>query len=125
MVTAMAVFVVSTTCTSVGCLLPVVMGETPTPQMACCLSHTKKSAPSHSESDNGKPKHCPTCDQPLSVGEIQKAAALKIDFSPCFGAPVISPIAQFIPALRSPELSFASPPIGPPTLLDLHCSLLT
>ena len=125
---AFAVFVVSTTCTSAGCLLPflpmmTIKAESGTPKrMACCSRHSRSNPQASREH---KPGHCPTCDEPLysaSLNVHQIGGIVALDHAVMFFALAhVAPPSIVMPISVRP---IANPAVGPPTLVQLHCALL-
>jgi hypothetical protein len=119
---ALAVFAVSVTCTSAGCLLPAIEPNGPSLKPCCAGDSRPDPHPSH---DNA-PKHCPVCNQPIlnGSGDIHNTGAAP--FSQLvvgFVLPGLDRQAS-LPATASAVVAAFPPAVGPPTLLQLHCALL-
>jgi hypothetical protein len=128
LISAFAVLVVSVTCTQAGCLLSVATAKASVPSaMPCCREHS--SAPGDSQKDShDRSKRCPTCDQTLTNdGAMQKAPAISAShIAPLFMVPLIDSLGPSAPGVCHPiSTPGAAPPVSPPTLINLHCALLT
>jgi hypothetical protein len=127
-VAALAIFVVGTTCTQAGCLLPGQQsgGAAAVPGNDCCRAHAKHTTPTESHGERSKP--CPACQQPLfssttlskTVADLSHTHAV-IPFltPPC-------PEALNVPIVRTTcgDLSEGPPGQPTPTLLALRCAFL-
>ena len=125
LITALAVLLVSATCTSAGCLLQSSMSAAETtPTMACCaghLNHSGNDGPAHS-SDH----HCPLCQHTVLLAKAIDHA--QHDFSltilpPSFCA-LSTPMFSARPAFCSAPPRGGESPGESRTLVDLHCALL-
>ena len=129
LIAAMGILTVSATCSSAGCLIPMLTSPSHAPRMACCASpgEAGENGPVPDHSRDKKPSHCPVCDQPLfNGGSIDKTTHL-----PAANAAALFVSLPLDPAIFDPtgghlfpRLPGTSPPIGPPTLLHLHCALI-
>lgn len=124
-VLAAAVLLVSATCTSAGCLLPMGPPKTQTPEAHACCHREKPAPPAQAPAKDG----CPLCQgSVLMVKGVEKSGGS--DLSPTFLCPAfytVDPIASALSTVPVPSAGFAdlTPPGSPPTLLALHCALLT
>jgi hypothetical protein len=124
--TAIAVLLVSATCTSAGCLLQFDLareagGNQPPP---CCLAHANHAGdPSPGHHDG----HCPLCRNSVLIGKAVDHAHPNFAHSLLCSA-IFSVVTPGQAAVPQAELvanrSATSPTNGPPTLLALHCALL-
>ena len=125
LIAALAVLVVSATCTQAACLLP--MGQAhPIEQKikkSCCEDSDQSAAPTHRVPHD---ERCPMCQNPLVI-------AKNVDQGASFHAATLS-ITFFCPVSVIPTVPYAvavlahpsdRPPPCPLSLLALHCALLT
>ena len=126
MVLALAVVLVSSTCTPAGCVLPIKATAAADDEMPCCASH--------SHSDGGAPAGhdhsrdcCPTCQ--LSI-DSNHSIARNTAIQHAMMAPCLMLQATYAPVTQQPyqfghRVDFdPSPPSAATTLLQLHCALL-
>ncbi|HEX4794065.1 MAG TPA: hypothetical protein VH370_09750 [Humisphaera sp.] len=122
---AMAVVLVSSTCTPAGCVLPIKTTAAATDEMPCCAAH--------SHSDGGAPaghdhSHdcCPTCQLSIdSNHSIARSAAIQHAMM----APCLILQMAYLPVAQSNQFGHRvdfdpSPPSAASTLFKLHCALL-
>src|SRR4051812_18417792 len=65
LVTALAIVLVSATCTSAGCVLPRQIGSKPAAHISCCAGQSNSADGQGQKSDKPTKKPCPICGQPL------------------------------------------------------------
>jgi len=121
---AFCVFVVGTTCTSAGCLIPGPVSGGASGEHHCCANHAAKGRTVPAK-DHEKP--CPACNQHLysGVAGAKDTAALSPTFDALPYPTLFSSLALFPErqtALRSRREH--PPAAAPPTLFDLGCALL-
>jgi hypothetical protein len=125
---AIAVFVVGTTCTRAGCVIPVQPVQAAA-QRHCCADPAGQNSPFRS--NPGSPKSCPACEHPLFAGDGATTTTKTADHG---HFPLAAP-ALFLAPFSIPTLVQAGPgaglPLydGPPpndlaTRLALSCALL-
>ena len=122
---ALAVVLVSSTCTPAGCVLPIkVTTADAMEEMPCCASHSHSSrAPAGHDHSNDC---CPTCQLSIdSNHSIARNAAIQhAMMAPCLMLQV-----AYVPAAQPGEVGHRanfdpSPPSAATTLLQLHCALI-
>jgi len=126
-VIALAVFLVSATCTSAGCLLQL-PGTKTASHASCCADLSRSADGQGHHSDKPTKKSCPICGQPLfpasTVSNGTAQVSLFIIASPMVAMnTALAVIAPQTQAFHS-YASGLPPPTDPPTLIALHCSLL-
>jgi hypothetical protein len=125
MVTAFAVIIVGTTCTSSGCLLPLLLAGQTTVSCCCECAPPKP----HDHSDHKAPGHCPTCNQKLisRPDSSDQFANSSIDLAPNFLLAVSDLVASLTQQSAGRSFRFAfdtPPPLQSSTLHALSCSFL-
>jgi len=126
LIAALAVLVVTATCTPAACLLPLGAGHQPQQRAGknCCEEPDRSATPTHRLPHD---ERCPMCQNSVLIaknvdhGSSLSASALAIVF--------FSPVAQFptLTPLRTAvgNASDRPPPSLAVSLLALHCALLT
>ncbi len=87
-VLALAIWTVSATCTSGGCLMAIAMSKSTGGKLSCCATV----ALGQPSSNGQRSKHCPVCGQPLTNdgGDVHQASGM---FVPYFSGLAVEPIA--------------------------------
>jgi hypothetical protein len=121
--TAFAVFVVATTCTASGCLLPKLLSSQST-HMSCCENHSN-----HAPAKDKAPGSCAVRNDSLFAKSTEAKAVENLEFNH-LTIPVLAFVSAFhwgLAAMEEPlRLAADSPPlVDRPTLLSLSCSFLT
>jgi hypothetical protein len=127
--TAIAVLLVSATCTAAGCVLPGSSAASPAAaEPPCCAKHHPARATPNCPTQPKGSEPCPLCRTTLLVGK-------SVDSNPHTPAALTLLPTLFLPTIvvaDEPCQSFrpvptawgAATPHDPPTLFALHCALL-
>ena|SRR5205807_4678073 len=126
LIAALAVLVVSATCTPAACLLPMGGSHQAQPKAvkSCCEESEQPAQPTHRVPQD---ERCPMCQNSVLLGT-------NVDHGPSFDAAALA-VTFFIPVAQLPALSPTAAVVGnvsdcppalcPASLLALHCALLT
>jgi hypothetical protein len=118
---ALAVLVVSVTCSSAGCLLPLVSSQQQQPGRSCCRHEQHDQAPSNPTD------RCPLCQNSILINNSVEKSSTVLQphvLCPLYLAADLHPIAILPQSPVAAGVLDASPPAQPATLLGLHCALL-
>jgi hypothetical protein len=125
LLTALAVFLVSATCSSAGCLLQL-GSERPAAAHKSCCAAPQRSLTGQNRLPDGR-ERCPLCQNPLLIGKtVEKSRAPNLallNFALVSHPPVALAPAHGVCAHKG--FDDASFPTDASTLLALHCALLT
>jgi hypothetical protein len=123
---ALAVVLVSATCTPAGCVLPIkATAPDAMAEMPCCASHSHPDAPVPAGHDHSH-DCCPTCQ--LSI-DSNHSIARNTAIQHAMMAPCLILQVAYVPVAQPSQIALRadfdpSPPSAATTLLELHCALL-
>ncbi|HEY2585177.1 MAG TPA: hypothetical protein VGI81_05375 [Tepidisphaeraceae bacterium] len=127
---AVAVLLVSATCTPAGCVLPIPTADSPVAaEPACCASHHHPAyaSPNCPTQPKGSDP-CPLCRTTLLVGKSVDAnqhASPALTLLPTLFLPTLATADDQPPSTRAVPAAWGiATAHDPPTLFALHCALL-
>jgi hypothetical protein len=128
--TALAVLLVSATCTTAGCVFPALPDISPvTAERACCAHHHLAHSSPNSPTQPKPGEPCPLCRTTLLVGKSvdpnqHAPVALTLLSALFLSSPIAAVDEQCPPSRFVPNTWDAVTAHDPPTLFALHCALL-